>query len=255
MGRRHLYAVVEMAGHELLGTYDSVQQAAKALEKFGHETANASLFNITHSSTPQWVKALAIKAHGSSSADAEIHMRETLVRITSRYTLSEKASSLIMEDYRWVPDLDDYLESMPGFVGCTVEIGDPEKVVVTVDMEVEAGGDTSDPVRRQAYKMIDQLLVDIGRFRWHASPEMKEYSFATPRYTSENFIITTDRRDAATSITWADGQDSRTVEIEDKKILSILPKKPGVIARDVARIEKFAQEAISEATARVTNSY
>lgn len=248
MDRRHLYAIVDTDTKELQGTYPSIGEADRNLKQVQLDgSTNAALYNITHGKTPEWVKDLASSAHGLTAPEAEIHMRETLVRISSRYTLSRKSSSLMMEEYRWIPDLDDYLESMPGFVDTTVEISDPNKVVITVDMEVADGGDTKDPVRREAFQKIDQLLVDIARFKWHSSSEMKDDPFASPVYTATNFIIVRNERDGTVSLNWADGDDTRSVEINSNALLARLPKAPGSIAREDDRIEKFASLVIKEA--------
>lgn len=241
--RRHLYAVVEVPGKELLGTYPTIQQASSALEGVKREGATKSeLFNVTHPKCPQWVRDLATEAHGRTSPEAEIHMYEGIVRISSRYVLSRKASNLMVEGFHWIPELDDFLEQsrVPGFVDVSVEVGDPDRVVITVDLEVKEGGDTKDPARRGAFQAVDRLLVDIARFKWHSSPEMKDDPFTTPVYTSTDFVIVWNEQSDEMNLSWSEGDDTYVVRVDDENVLFRLAKTAGAIARGDDMIENYA---------------
>jgi hypothetical protein len=239
------YAVVEVPSKELLGVFNTVQAAARSKNEFLAEGAKAESFNLTHGKTPQWVKDLAMEASGRSSPEAEIHMYEGIVRISSRYVLSSKASHLMLEEFNWIPDLDDYLEreQVPGFMDVIVEIGDPDKVVVTIDLDVKEQGTTSDPARRGAFQAVDRLLVDISRFKWHASPEMKVDPFSMPVYTSTNFVIVWNEQSDEMNLSWAEGEDTYAVRVEDEDVLIRLSKTAGTISRGDDMIEEFAAAA------------
>lgn len=247
--RRALYAVVEVPSKELFGFFHHHRDADRCLKAYRDEGATRSeLFNLTHPKTPQWVRDLAREASERTSPEAEIHMHEGIVRITSQYVLSPKASSLILEEYNWIPDLDDFLEQekVPGFAGATVEIGDPERVVIKVDLEVQEGGTTSDPARTGAFRAVMRLLDDISRFRWHASPEMKEDPFVVPVYTSSAFVIAWNERTESMSLCWSEGEDLYVVPVEDENVLFRLARTAGRIAHADDRIEQFAATAREE---------
>lgn len=247
--RRAHYAVVEVPSKELFGFFRHFQDADRCLKAYRAEGATRSeLFNLTHSKTPQWVRDLAREASEMSSPEAEIHMGEDVIRIVSRYDLSPKASSLILEDYPWIPDLHDHLDQVPGFVGVTVEAGDPDHVVVKVELDVTEGGTSSDSARSGAYRSMMRLLEDISRFRWHTSDAMKEDYAIAPVYTSSTFVIVSDERAETTSLCWSEGEDVYQVPVEDESILRRLVKTVGRIARDDDKIEDFAATAREELT-------
>jgi hypothetical protein len=242
--RRAHYAVVEVPSKELLGLFNTVQAAERTKKEFLAEGAKAELFNLTHPKTPQWVKDLAMEASSRTSPEAEIYMHEGIVRISSRYVLSCKASHLMLEEFHWIPDLDDYLdrELVPGFKDVNVEIGDPDKVVVTIDLEVKEQGTTSDPARRGAFQAVDRLLVDISRFKWHASPEMKDDPSVMPVYTSTDFVIVWNVRSEALTLCWGDDDQFYTADVDDDRVHARLAKTSGKIARDDKLIEEFASD-------------
>jgi hypothetical protein len=244
--RRAHYAVVEVPSKELLGLFDTVQAAHSAKKQFLAQGAKAESFNLTHGKTPQWVKDLAMEASSRTSPEAEIHMHEGIVRISTRYVLSRKASHLMLEEYNWIPDLDDHLdqERVPGFNDVTVEIGDPDKVVITIDLDVEEQGTTSDPARRGAFQAVDRLLVDISRFKWHASPEMKDDPFVRPVYTSTDFVVVWNVRSETLTLCWGDDDQFYTADVEDDRVHARLAKTFGSIARNDDLIENFAQRAM-----------
>jgi hypothetical protein len=240
--RRAHYAVADVPAKRLLGFYNTYRSAEAALMDFIGEGAAAELFNLTHHKTPQWVKDLATEASGRTSPEAEIHMFEGIVRISSRYVLSRKASNLMLEEFHWIPDIDDYLEQeqVPGFRGVKMEIGDPDKVEVTVDLDVEKEGTTKDPARRLAYQAVMRLIEDIARFKWHATPEMKDDPFVMPVYTSTKFIIVRNERTGDVDLSWSDDGDVQVVPVEDDGLLKRLGEATGAPAREDELIEAFA---------------
>ena len=238
--RRAHYAVADVSSKELLGFYNTIHATDRALKEFrSGGAAAAEWFNLTHGRTPQWVKDQAREAHGRTSPEAEVHMSEGVVRISSRYVLSQKASNLMLEELHWIPDIDDYLEreQVPGFRHVTMEIGDPDNVVITVSLDVEQEGTTKDPARRGAFQAVLRLIEDISRFKWHASTEMKDDPFTSPVYTSSQFIITRNARTGELNLSWADDGNVQVVRVEDENLLKRLGKATGSIMRDDDRID------------------
>ncbi|NTF17333.1 hypothetical protein G6L37_02655 [Agrobacterium rubi] len=243
--RRVFYAVADVPAKKLLGYYNTIQATDRALKAFRMDgTTGAEWFNLTHPKTPQWVKDLAMEAHGRTSPEAELHISEAIVRISSRHVLSRKASNLMVEEYRWIPHLEDYLTQMdvPGYRGVTVETGNPDRVVITVDLDVaEHQGSTKDPARRGAFQAVMRLIEDISRFKWHASEDMKSDPWVIPVYTSTDFVITRNGRTEELDLSWADLEgDVQVVPVDDEKMLKRLLKSAGSIARGDELIEAYA---------------
>lgn len=243
--RRAHYAVADVSSKELLGFYNTFQATDRALKEFRSEgAAAAEWFNLTHGKTPQWVKDQAMEASGRTSPEAEIHMFEGIVRISSRYVLSQKASNLMVEEFHWIPDIDDYLEreQVPGFRGVTMEIGNPDKVVITVDLDVEEHeGSTKDPARRGAFQAVMRLAEDISRFKWHSTDDMKEDPLLWLVYTSSKFVITRNLRTGNLDLSWSDNGDVQVVPVEDEELLKRLGKATGSIMRGDELIEAYAE--------------
>lgn len=242
--RRAHYAVADVPGEKLLGFYNTIQAADRALKEFIAEgVAGAHWFNLTHSKTPQWVKDQASEASGRTSPEAEIYMAERIVRITSQYVLSPKASNLMVEGYHWIPEIDDYLEreQVPGFRDVTMEIGNPDKVVITVDLDVEEHeGSTKDPARRGAFQAVMRLADDISRFKWHATDDMKDDPFLWLVYTSSNFVITRNLKTGGIDLSWSDDGEVQVVPVENEDVLKRLGKVTDTIMRGDELIEAYA---------------
>lgn len=244
MDRRLLYAIVNPQTHELLASIASVGgPGGELIKKHKAETPSSVVYNITHGGTPNWVRELAVKANAQTSPDAEVYLGEKVVRVSSSYTLSEKASALMQEDFHWIPDLAELLTVVPGFSWVTVDRSDQKQVVITVDMDVAEGGGRDDPARRAAFKAIDGLLLDISRFGWHLPSDMKDDPCVSPILTATGYVFTSNERDGAVLLNWADDGRHSSLVVRDAKILSKLRKQ--ATPRDLDVIQNFAEQQIA----------
>lgn len=246
--RRAAYAVADLASKTLLGHYGWSNQADRACKEFrANGYPDASWHNLTHPKTALWLKDAAAEASGMSSAEAEVYIQERVVRISSRYVLSKKASALLMEWYPWVPRLEDYLEAsaVSGFRGATIEHHPSDMVEIVVDLDVADGGSTSDPARAGAYRAIMRLIDDIARFAWHASDDLKHDPDVAPVYTSSAFVIVSNNATGSLDLAWRDGDQPCVSEVDSDAIRAALRRNRGAaIARDNKAIEKWAADVI-----------
>ena len=249
MDRRHLYALSDLDSRTVVGTFPTINAADRALKAAaGPAASTLAINNITHGSCPAWVREQAVELHGSSSAEAEVHVSETLVCITSSYKLSSKASAGLLETLELRPELLDEIRGAHGVTDISFDTSDPERVCVLVDMEVTHGGDSADPVRRGAYQAVMRVVLDAARFRWHVANGQREDPGVVVVATHADFVIVRDERRQTALLCWSDGSAHQTRGIDDPAMLKRLKSLRGITAAD-DRIALWAREEMSAAVA------